>query len=248
MDVVGGVDALRRDQGPLFAVVGVFDGLHRGHAYLLEHLVVEAAARSARPSVITFDHHPDEILTGSAPPLLLDPLERLERLEAAGIEVTVVQHFDEALRHTAFDAFVERIRARTALAGFLMTPDAAFGYERRGTPTALAALGEREGFEVVVVPPFTLQGQSIRSSAIRDAVAAGDLRQAERLLGRPFTLSGAVGQDGSLDFALPMSLPPAGRYACQVRGSPAAITIESGRAHLDTPIDRDGRIEITFRD
>ena len=247
MDVVDGVDALKHDQGPLFAVVGVFDGLHRGHAYLLEHLVTEAHARSALPSVITFDHHPDEILTGSAPPLLLDPQERLERLQAAGVEVTVVQHFDDALRHTAFDAFVERIRARTALAGFLMTPDAAFGYERRGTPDALAALGERDGFEVVVVPPFTLDGQSIRSSAIRDAVAAGDLRQADRLLGRPFAITGAVGQDGRLAFALPMSLPPAGRYPCEIQGHPATMTIDAGQARLETPIDPSARMEVTFR-
>ena len=247
MDVVDGIDALSRDQGPLFAVVGVFDGLHRGHAYLLEHLVAEATARSARPSVITFDHHPDEILTGSAPPLLLDPQERLERLQAAGVEVTVVQHFDEALRRTTYDAFVERIRSRTALAGFLLTPDAAFGYERRGTPDALAALGSRDGFEVVVIPPFTLDGQSIRSSAIRDAVAAGDLRQAHRLLGRPFAITAALEPDGRLQFPLPMSLPPNGRYPCDVRGNPVTMTIESGQARLDTPIDRDGRTEIPFR-
>jgi FAD synthase len=179
--------------------------------------------------------------------LLLDPQERLERLAAAGVAVTVVQHFDDALRHTAFDAFVERIRARTGLAGFLMTPDAAFGYERRGTPSALAALGARDGFEVVVVPPFTLDGQSIRSSAIRDAVAAGDLRQADRLLGRPFTLTGAVGRDGRLEFALPMSLPPNGRYPCEVHGTSTTMTIDSGRARLEPPVDRDGRAEVTFR-
>jgi riboflavin kinase/FMN adenylyltransferase len=247
MDVVDGIDALNHDQGPLFAVVGVFDGLHRGHAYLLEHLVGEAHARSAFPSVITFDHHPDEIVTGSAPPLLLDPQERLERLQAAGVEVTVVQHFDDALRRTAFDAFVERIRARTALAGFLMTPDAAFGYERRGTPDALAALGERDGFEVVVIPPFTLEGQSIRSSAIRDAVAAGDLRRADRWLGRPFAITAAVERDGRLAFALPMSLPPNGHYPCEVHGTPATLTIESGQARLETPIDPSPRIEVTFR-
>ncbi len=134
-----------------------------------------------------------------------------------------------------------------ALAGFLMTPDAAFGYERRGTPDALTALGARDGFEVVVVPPFTLDGQSIRSSAIREAVAAGDLRQADRLLGRPFAITGAVGRDGRLAFALPMSLPPNGRYPCEVRGTPATMTIESGQARLETPIDRDGRVEVTFR-
>ena len=96
MHVVQGIDALRPQLGPIFVVVGVFDGLHLGHAYLLEHLVAEAAARGAQPTVITFDHHPDEVLMGKAPPLLLDPGERLERLEAAGVAVTVVQPFDEA--------------------------------------------------------------------------------------------------------------------------------------------------------
>ena len=61
MTVVAGVDALRPEHGPLVAVVGVFDGLHRGHTYLLEHLVAEAKARDGRPTVITFDHHPDEV-------------------------------------------------------------------------------------------------------------------------------------------------------------------------------------------
>jgi len=133
MEVVTGVEGLRPEHGPIFAVVGVFDGLHRGHAYLLEHLVHEAAARSAHPAVITFDAHPDEVLTGSAPPLLIHPAERLERLAAAGVEVTVVQHFDEAVRHTPYDAFVATIQRGTRLAGLLMTPDAAFGFERRWT-------------------------------------------------------------------------------------------------------------------
>ena len=84
MDVVSGVEELRPEHGPIFAVVGVFDGLHRGHIYLLDHLVRASADRSARPCVITFDAHPDEVLTGSAPPLLLHPDERLERLAVAG--------------------------------------------------------------------------------------------------------------------------------------------------------------------
>ena len=66
-----------------------------GHAYLLRHLVTEAARLDAAPTVITFDHHPDEVLVGNAPPLLIDPAERLERLAAAGVAVTVVQHFDD---------------------------------------------------------------------------------------------------------------------------------------------------------
>ena len=139
----------------MFVVVGVFDGLHLGHAYLLRHLVAEAAQLEAAPTVITFDHHPDEILVGNAPPLLIDPAERLERLAAAGVAVTVVQHFDEELRRTPYDTFVERIRTKVELRGFLMTPDAAFGFERRGTPEALAEMGERVGFESSWCPPST---------------------------------------------------------------------------------------------
>jgi len=236
MDVIDGIDALRAELGPAFIVVGVFDGLHRGHAYLLDPLVTEASARGARPTVITFDHHPDEVLMGKAPPLLLDPGERLERLEGAGVAVTVVQHFDQALRETPYDAFVERIRGRVALSGFLMTPDAAFGFERRGTPTTLADLGGRDGFEVVVVPTFDLDGREVRSSTIREAVASGDLETAARLLGRPVTLTGSTeaAADGrtQLDLTLPLALPPDGEYDGRIDGRPVTLLIDRGAAYL----------------
>jgi len=236
MEVVSRVEGLRPELGPAFVVVGVFDGLHLGHLYLLRHLVAEAAARRARPTVITFDHHPDEVLTGHAPPLLLDPAERLERLAAAGVDVTVVQPFDAALRQTPYDVFVERIRKRVELRGFLMTPDAAFGYQRQGTPETLAALGRRDRFDVVVVEPFTLDGRPVRSSEIRAAIAAGHLADAAALLGRPVTLTGAVKRDGPLgrrvDFDLPIALPPNGDYPGQVDGGPVTLRVDGGAAYL----------------
>jgi riboflavin kinase/FMN adenylyltransferase len=251
MHVVAGVAALRPEHGPLFAVVGVFDGLHRGHAYLLDHLVRAAHARSARATVITFDHHPDEIITGTAPPLLMDPQERLERLAAAGVEVTVVQHFDVTVRQTTYDAFIEMIRERTTLAGLLMTPDAAFGFERRGTPEALAALGQRDGFEVVVVPPFTLDGRSVRSSDVRAAIAAGDLGLAEALLGRPVTISAQAapaveGIGTPLAFAWPVALPPHGTYACRVGDTTGALRIDDGSVILEGPTVAPGRVRLTL--
>jgi riboflavin kinase/FMN adenylyltransferase len=251
MEVVGGVESLGQELGPAFVVVGVFDGLHLGHSYLLRHLVAESAARGARPTVITFDHHPDEVLTGQAPPLLLDSAERLERLAAAGVAVTVVQPFDAALRTTPYDAFVERIRARVELRGFLMTPDAAFGYQRRGTPVALAALGQRDGFDVVVVEPFTLDGRPVRSSEIRTAIAAGDLVGAAALLGRPVTLTGAVEGGGPagrrLAFDLPIALPPDGDYSCRVEGRAASLRVESGWAYLQGRGPAAARVTVELR-
>jgi len=219
MRVIHGIDALEADLGRLFVVVGVFDGLHVGHEYLLRALGDEARRRDARPAVVTFDHHPDEILTGSAPPLLCDPDERLARLQAAGVAVTVVQTFDVALRETPFDAFVRRIADRVELAGFLMTPDSAFGYRRAGTPETVAALGRELGYAVAVAPPFTLDGEAMSSSAIRAAIASGDLATAERLLGRPYAVVGRgsrIARDPVLTFETPVALPPPGGYRVDI--------------------------------
>jgi riboflavin kinase/FMN adenylyltransferase len=255
MHVARGLDDLPPSEGPVFVVVGVFDGLHLGHAYLLDQLVRAARARDARPVVITFDHHPDEIITGSAPPLLCDPDERLERLAAAGVDTTVVVHFDQRLRETTDDAFVAMIESRAPLAGLLMTPDAAFGYQRAGTPDTLAALGRERGFEVVVVPPFELDGRPVRSTEVRTAIAAGNLDLAARLLGRAHCVVGqavdrAAGPGSLLRFPLPVALPPDGRYPVEVgpahAGARDEAMVDDGSVRLaGTPPARWVRVAFT---
>lgn len=218
-EVVAGIDSLGPGLGRLFVAIGVFDGLHLGHLYLLRHLREAAASRNARASVITFDHHPDEIITGAAPPLLCDPQERLALLAAAGVEVTVVQHFDVVLRMTSYEDFIRRIAARVELAGILMTPGSAFGNERRGTPEAVAAFGLGMGYDTVVVPSLDLGGRPVRSAEIRSDIAAGDMAGATAFLGRPYSV---VGQGrpagGRVVFTVPMpvALPPAGTYRARI--------------------------------
>ncbi|HEY7937654.1 MAG TPA: hypothetical protein VID26_11065 [Candidatus Limnocylindrales bacterium] len=220
------------DLGSLFFVVGAFDGLHRGHAYLLSRLRAAAARHAAQPAVITFDHHPDEILVGAAPPVLCDPAERLVRLGRAGVEVVVVQHFDATVRMTPYADFVAAIARRFELAGFLMTPDAAFGHERRGTPAALADLGRSMGFSLDVVEPFSVDGRAVSSTVIRSAIASGDLPAARRLLGRSVAVVGRV-DDGQVPFPvtfdLPVALPPPGRYRVDVEPAWAPGRPRSGR-------------------
>jgi riboflavin kinase / FMN adenylyltransferase len=250
--VARGLDDLPRSSAPVFVCVGVFDGLHLGHAYLLRHLVDEARARGARPVVITFDHHPDEILTGSAPPLLCDPDERLQLLAEAGVDTTVVVHFDRQLRETPYEAFVDAIADRAPIAGFLMTPDAAFGYERQGTPAALAALGVQRGFEVVVVPALEVDDHPVRSSEIRSAIAAGDFDRARRLLGRLHGVVGEATPDGSgavLTLAMPEALPPDGEYRVLVDADGAharqgTARVRQGTLWLDCAVS--GRTRVAF--
>jgi riboflavin kinase / FMN adenylyltransferase len=226
LQVVQGIDGLTGDLGTLLVCVGVFDGLHRGHRYLLHNLVHEARARNARPAVITFDAHPDALLSGEAPPILCDGDERLVRFIGAGVQVVVIAHFDSRMRTMSYEAFVDAISSRTGLAGFVMTPDAAFGHERRGTPESVAALGRSRGFEVVVVPPLEIGGRPVRSSEIRNEIAAGELGGARELLGRPVAVAGtrrivrAQETPGRLEtlleFELPVALPPAGTYPVRV--------------------------------
>jgi riboflavin kinase/FMN adenylyltransferase len=205
--------------------------------------------------VVTFDHHPDEVITGIAPPLLCDPEERLALLEAAGVGTTVVVHFDQALRETTYDAFVDRLATHGSLAGFLMTPDAAFGYQRKGTPEALAALGRDRGFAVVVVPPFELDGRAVRSTEVRTAIASGDLARAAALLGRLHTVVGTrghVGADGQgigLDFELPVMLPPDGSWPATVNDGSgdvqATVTVVDGRLVVPGSTGP-GRVRVRF--
>jgi riboflavin kinase/FMN adenylyltransferase len=259
--VVAGLEGLGQDDGPSFAVVGVFDGLHRGHAWLIRRLVALAAARGARPTVITFDHHPDEIIRGAAPPLLLDPSERMARLGAAGVETIVVVHFDERLRRTDYVDFVASLRSRVDVSGFLMTRDSAFGHERKGTPEALSRLGREEGFEVVVVAPFVLDGSPVASTAIRAAIDQGRLREARRLLGRSVAVTGDVDGDERrrISFPMPVALPPAGRYRAiagppvtptDPDGSPArrrVVTVANDAVELTRPVDGGRRLRVAFR-
>ncbi|MEO7229391.1 MAG: hypothetical protein ABIZ30_02235 [Candidatus Limnocylindrales bacterium] len=257
-EVVQGIHALDAGHGRLFVVVGVFDGLHLGHSYLLRNLRDGARERDARPTVITFDHHPDEILKGAAPPLLCDPDERLRLLAEEGVELTVVETFDRALQQTPYDAFVERIAGRVDLAGFLMTPDAAFGHERGGTPSAVAELGRTMGFDVMVIPPMGLAGRAVRSSEIRSAIRDGDLSAASTLLGRPYSIRGSVTADEVgrpvLRFPMPVALPPAGVYRVRVgEGSaaePATVTVRAdGWVELERSAGdsrQDERVQVSF--
>jgi FAD synthase len=135
-----------------------------------------------------------------------------------------------------FELHLSRLRRRTRLAGLLMTPDAAFGHERLGTPDALRALGREQGFEVVVIPPFQIAGREVRSSDVRALIAAGDLVGAAALLGRDYSVVGersAVEQGSLADrrreivtFRVPVALPPAGVHRGRVEDAGPVVAVD----------------------
>lgn len=173
--------------------VGAFDGVHRGHRAVLDVVRAEAAARGARSVALAFDPHPLAVLAPERCPLLLTSLgTRLRLLTDAGMDIADVWPFTPATAQLEPDEFLAAVAARYPLAALIVGPDHALGHQRRGTRDVLAALGAARGFAVRAVDPLILEGGAVSSTRIRGLVASGDIAGAERLLGRPYTISGPV--------------------------------------------------------
>lgn len=238
--------------------VGTFDGVHRGHQDVLRKLVAHAE-RAALPSlVITFDPHPLEVVNPSAAPPLLSLLdEKLEQFVQSGVSYVAVLPFTPTL--AAYDAatFVDEVlRKRFALAELLVGHDHGFGKGRLGDIDVLRSLAADRGFAITVLPPVeAADGQPVSSTAIRRAIADGDLLTATRGLGRPYSVSGRViagDQRGrllgypTLNLATPSArklLPPDGVYVVRVQTPQGAFGGMLNLGPRPTFGDADRRIE-----
>ena len=173
--------------------IGMFDGLHRGHRHVIEHLCALADQVAGDAVVVTFESHPRLVLEGEAPGLLLSTEHRLLLLERLGVTAAVLLPFDEQMRQTSHETFVrdllvKRIGVSTLLLGF----DSNFGHGGTGTATTVAPLADEFGFEIVEAPPISLDGEPISSSRIRAAIREGDFATASDMLGRTPALYGVV--------------------------------------------------------
>lgn len=177
--------------GPAALTMGVFDGVHRGHALLLE--ATRAAAGSGSSVALVFDPHPEELLRPGVQVPRLAPLSvNLEQVEALGVDHALPLRFDEALRSLSPEAFLDALAPSIELRALAMTPESAFGKGRTGTLERMRALGTRRGFSVIAVDPLIVDGAPVSSSRIRAALAEGAVDVASRLLGRPAYLEGTV--------------------------------------------------------
>ena len=212
--------------------VGTFDGVHRGHQDVLARVVQRARATN-RPSVIvTFDPHPLEIVNpAAAPPLLTTFHEKLEIFAQTGVSYVAVVPFTPALAALGAEEFVDDVlRSRFVMAELFVGHDHGFGRGRMGDTDVLRELGKLRGFGVTVLEPvFAAGGHAVSSTAIRRAIAGGDLAKAADGLGRPYAVMGKViGGDKrgrllgypTLNLDTPPShklLPPDGVYAVRVQ-------------------------------
>lgn len=169
--------------------IGVFDGVHRGH------LRVFAALDTADTKVVlTFGTHPAAALSPQgAPPKLTTLKGRLALFAAAGIDSTAILDFDDEMISMTPEAFVERVLVNGLDARLVAVGEGfRFGNKAGGSTDTLIELGRTHGFEVAVVPILSIDGNEIRSTTIREAIAVGDVERAADLLGRPYLIQGIV--------------------------------------------------------
>lgn len=193
MKLIRGIRNLRESERGSVVTVGTFDGIHLGHRALIAR-VVEHGRRLSRPAMmLTFEPMPREhLVPADPPPRLTSCRERLKLLKGSSLEFVWLLRFCESVRSLPSEAFArllfEELRAPVVVVGH----DFRFGRNGEATAARLKDAGASWGALVDVVAPVTIDGVRVSSSSIREALARGDLRQAERWLGRPYRMSGRV--------------------------------------------------------
>lgn len=181
--------------GPTFLTIGNFDGIHLGHQALLRCLQTEAAAHSppAKAALLTFDPHPLAVLRPHVPlQLLTTPEERLQLLAPFGLDLGIIQPFDQEFARLTPEQFMRILVERLGLVRLVVGPDFALGRARAGTVAVLQALGTQLGYDVSVVELVAGTSGEVRSHQIRQLLRAGNVRAASQMLGRPYRVMGIV--------------------------------------------------------
>lgn len=180
--------------GATAVTIGNFDGVHLGHQHLVAYLIERARRLSLAPAAITLYPAPVKVLRPQEPMQYLTSLEeRLELLHGFGLKVVVPLSFTSELAEIAPADFAGMLKQEFAMSLLVMGPDNAFGRSREGTPASMARIGARLGFTVDVLPDAVREADSkISATAIRAALAAGEIEEVSRQLGRNYSLRGPV--------------------------------------------------------
>ncbi|MFM2066126.1 MAG: hypothetical protein RLZZ584_1035 [Pseudomonadota bacterium] len=197
--------------------IGNFDGVHRGHQAMLALLINEARHRGLPSCVLSFEPHPRDFfaaLTGKpelAPRRIASLRDKLQELERCGVDQVVVLRFDQALASLAPQDFIHRVLHQGLGARYVLVgDDFRFGARRAGDYALLDEAGARLGIDVARMLSYEVHGLRVSSSAVREALARGDMEAAATLLGRPYSISGHVLHGRKLGRQLGASVPGAG--------------------------------------
>jgi len=221
--------------------IGVFDGVHLGHQQVLRQTITDAHQHSALAVAITFDRHPNAVVAPErTPPLIYSLSQKLRAIAAPGIDATLVVHFDHAFSQIPAQDFVRGLARDFGLIhSICVGASFTFGHKRGGNVALLTSLGKELGFVVHGLAAVSLDGKTVSSTRIRNAIREGNLDAASQMLGRAYSIAGRVTHGDGLgrQLGVPTAnidvagliLPPNGVYAAhaQAQGEtfPAAVNI-----------------------
>jgi riboflavin kinase/FMN adenylyltransferase len=194
MKVWNGIESFPEGGPRCVATIGNYDGVHRGHQAILRS-VVDAARRGGLASaLLTFEPHPLSVVAPERTPRLLQTRrQRLESLEATGLDGVLILRFDRDLAALSGEQFFAQVLCGpVAFESIHVGRTFRFGHGRSGDVELLGIIGKSHGFDVVTVSPVEIEGGVVSSSAIRKAVGDGDVETALAMLGRPFAVAGEV--------------------------------------------------------
>jgi len=205
--------------------VGVFDGVHRGHQQIIRDLTTGAHTNEAPAVVLTFDPHPATVLTGRELKCLTLPDERADLFGQLGVDVVITERFTRELSAVSAHDFMARLTRRLGLRHLLIGYDFALGKGREGNAARLTEIGSELGYTVEVVPAVSDESGVISSTEIRKLIEVGNVAEARRLLGHPYSLHGPVihGDGRGKTIQVPTAniayshakmIPARGIYAC----------------------------------
>lgn len=177
----------------MLLTIGVFDGVHLGHKYLISQLMEHAKRQDLLGGVVTFRQHPLEVLSPQTElPYLTNLAEKVNLLKNEGVDTVITLSFTPELARLSAGQFVGLLKKYLRMRGLLIGPDFALGRDREGNADTLRALGQDMNFGVIVISPVRVNDEVVSSTAIRDALADGDMKRVVSLIGRSFNLQGRV--------------------------------------------------------
>lgn len=221
------LEAVQLDKSWL--TIGTFDGVHLGHQSILKKLMAGARADGVPAVVLTFHPHPAAVLRNRKGPFYLStPEERADLLAEAGADVVITHPFTPEVATQSAQEFIHRLHLHLKMQHLCVGHDFALGHGREGNLPVLQQLGDVYGYQLDSLPPVELEGKIVSSSLIRNALSTGDLEMVNRLLGRPFQISGTVmhGDGRGRRIGIPTAnlhvweeriIPKSGVYACTAR-------------------------------
>jgi riboflavin kinase/FMN adenylyltransferase len=229
LELIRGTAAIGRQLVRPVLTIGNFDGVHLGHRAIIDTVIERARAHDGEAVLYTFDPHPRKVLKPeNGPRLLTTQSQKIELLEAAGLDVLIIEEFDRAFAATSPEHFIrEHIHSRINPVEVYVGYDFHFGRDREGSMRLLTEVGPLLGFSVTIISEVTVEERDVNSTRIRDLLGEGHVEEVARLLGRDFSIRGQVvkGMQRGRGLGFPTAnlapenevVPAPGVYVCRLR-------------------------------